>query len=107
MDSAEGQGVSCHENGEIVGQGGDDGGRAWRLERAEDDGRERDGDDGRQGMEAGHGDRGGTGMTGDRAWRPGTETEDGDRGRRQGMETGNGDWQWRLERAEDDGGRAW
>ena len=30
-DSAEGQGVSCHRNGEIVDQGGDDGGRAWRL----------------------------------------------------------------------------
>ena len=57
-DSAEGQGVSCHRNGEIAGQ---------------------DGDDGRQGMETGHGDRGGTGMTGDRAWRQGMET--GDRGR--------------------------
>ena len=32
MDSAEGQGVSCHENGEIVGQGGNDRGRTWRQE---------------------------------------------------------------------------
>ena len=52
-DSAEGQGVSCHEYAEIADQGGDDG---------------------RQGMEAG----------------------DGDRGRRQGMEAGNGD----MERVE-------
>ena len=41
MDSAEGQGVSCHGDGEIAGH---------------------DGDDGRQGMETGGGgDRGGTG----------------------------------------------
>ena len=55
MDSAESQGVRCHENGEIAGQGGDDRGRAWR-----------------QGMETGHGDRGGSGMTGgDEKSRPG------------------------------------
>ena len=69
-ESAEGQGVSCHDNGEIVGQGGDDRGRAWRPV-----------------MEAGHGDR---------TWRQGMETGDGGRAWRQGMEAGNGD----KERAE-------
>ena len=48
-ESAEGQGVSCHDNGEIVGQGGDDG---------------------RQGMETGHGDR---------SWRQGMEAGNGDK----------------------------
>ena len=72
-DSAEGQGVSCHENGEIVGQDGDDRGRTWRqgMETG-------DGDRGRrQGMETGHRDRGGMGMTGGRAWRQGMETGEG------------------------------
>ena len=43
-DSAEVQGVSCHENGEIAGQGGDDRDRAWRQTW-------------RPGTEAGHGGR--------------------------------------------------
>ena len=49
-DSAEGQGVSCHENGEIAGQGGDDEGRTWRQEIVG-----QGGDDGRQDMETGEG----------------------------------------------------
>ena len=44
-------------------------------ERAEDDGRERDGDDGRLGMETGHGDW---------AWRPERAEDDGGRAWRQG-----------------------
>ena len=56
-DSAEGQGVSCHRNGEIVGQDGDDRG---------------------EGM--GHRDRGGTETGyGDRERRQGMETGNGDK----------------------------
>ena len=61
-DSAESQGVSCHRNGEIVGQAGDDGG---------------------EGM--GHRDRG-AGMKGGRAWRPDMETGNGDKERVESQE---------------------
>ena len=54
-DSAEGQGVSYHENGEIAGQDGDDRGRTWRPD-----------------IETGHGDW---------AWRLGMEEGDGGRER--------------------------
>ena len=54
-DSAEGQGVSCHRNGEIVGQDGDDRG---------------------EGMETGHRDRG-DGDDEGRTWRPDIETGEG------------------------------
>ena len=68
-DSAEGQGVSCHGNGEIGGQGGDDRGRTWI-----------------QDMDTGHGYW---------AWRPGRDGDDGDRAWRLERAEDNGDWAWR------------
>ena len=55
-DSTEGQRVSCHRNGEIVGQDGDDEGRTWRQEIQGQGGNDR-GRTWRQGMETGNSDK--------------------------------------------------